>query len=202
MPQPAENIVTQEEFPMSPVDTPTASGDEGGGTQFLDSNQDVEMDQPRLARVVVNPLFIPDPQSPLHNADHASGSQLSLDRYFPRPTAKRPTDSEYTATDPMKRMKRTYSMSARRANKQLLDETERQKQVLKDQETRLLETVSQQQVILQEFRKVQQQIVQERDDFQQRLAQAAHEKANRETELLKEIEAIKVRHCRRCFTIC
>ena len=197
-----ENI-TQENLPSSggeePVDGPLAHYYD---VDMDDLNPPQELNQLQSGNNLDShaiPLFAPDRNSPLHlqhTTDVPTDYYASDTHESHHPPNKRCSDDGMKANSstPTKRMRTTASPSVRRANRQLVDISTRQREVLQDQEERLQAALRQQNEVLQNLRSVQKHIAQERQQFEERLAQAELEKAGRENELINEIKTIKVRH--------
>jgi hypothetical protein len=168
----------------------------------------LELNQPQLGGNSLDshatPLFTPDRNSPLHPqyTSNAPTDYYASDTYESHHSPiKRFSDDDRKAdsSTPTKRMKKATSPTVRKANRQLVDISTRQREALHLQEERLQASLRQQNKILHKLLTVQRHIQQERQQFEERIAQTEREKANRETELINEIKTIKV-GCYNSFT--
>lgn len=196
-PKTMEDIFTQENLSSSDGEEPV----DGPFAQYYDVEMDLNQPQPTGNNLDGHgiPLFVPDRNSPLHpqhTTDAPTDCYASDTHESHHSPNKRCSDDGMKAgsSTPTKRMRTTASLTVRKANRQLVDISTRQREVLQDQEERLQAALRQQNEVLQTFRTVQRNIAQERQQFEERLAQAERQKASRENELINEIKTIKVGH--------
>jgi hypothetical protein len=192
-----EDIATQENLPPSDDEEPV----EGPLSQYYDVEMELNQTQQAWNSLDshATPLFTPDRNSPLHPqyTTNAPADYYASDTYESHHSpVKRCSDDDMNADSATatKRMRKTVSPTVRKANRQLVDISTRQKEVLQHQEERLQVSLRQQNEVLHNLRSVQRQILQERQQFEERIAQSEREKANKEIELMNEIKMIKVGH--------